>query len=125
MSCNKQLDKLPDNRTVITTVDQVTQLLVAAYPHANYIPFMEPMSDNAEDKGTAPATADPEPMDAPDDLGADDPAAAGESVDAATEPVQTSAQPQQQSPPPAQAATLPRKRARVRSRVGGYSATKF
>jgi len=60
MSCNKQLDKLPDNRAVITTVDQVTQLLVAAYPHANYIPFMEPMSDNAEDKGTAPATADPE-----------------------------------------------------------------
>jgi hypothetical protein len=60
LSCNKQLDKLPDNRAIITTVDQVTQLLVAAYPHANYIPFMEPMSDNAEDKGTAPATADPE-----------------------------------------------------------------
>ncbi|HEX9508841.1 MAG TPA: RagB/SusD family nutrient uptake outer membrane protein [Puia sp.] len=59
-SCNKQLDKLPDNRTVITNVVQVTQLLVSAYPHANYIPFMEPMSDNAEDKGTAPATADPE-----------------------------------------------------------------
>jgi hypothetical protein len=60
ISCNKQLGKLPDNRAVITTVDQVTQLLVQAYPHANYIPFMEPMSDNAEDKGTAPATADPE-----------------------------------------------------------------
>ena len=58
--CNKQLDKLPDNRTVITNVDQVTQLLASAYPHAVYMSFTEPMSDNAEDKGTAPATADPE-----------------------------------------------------------------
>src|SRR5258708_26249769 len=59
-SCNKQLDKLPDNRTVITNVVQVTQLLVSAYPHANHNPYMEAMRDNAEDKGTAPATADPE-----------------------------------------------------------------
>lgn len=58
--CNKQLDKLPDNRAVITNVDQVTQLLTSAYPHAIYAPFTEPMSDNAEDKGTAPAAADPE-----------------------------------------------------------------
>src|SRR6187402_1621459 len=60
VSCGKQLDKLPDNRTIFTNVDQVTQLLVSAYPHANYIPFMDPMGDNAEDKGTAPASADPE-----------------------------------------------------------------
>lgn len=60
MACNKQLDKLPDNRTVITNVDQVTQLLASAYPHAVYMSFTEPMSDNAEDKGSAPATADPE-----------------------------------------------------------------
>jgi len=59
-ACNKQLDKLPDNRTVITNVAQVTQLLTSAYPHAVYMSFTEPMSDNAEDKGTAPATADPE-----------------------------------------------------------------
>lgn len=58
--CNKQLDKLPDNRTIVTNVDQVTQLLVSAYPHAVYMSFTEPLSDNAEDKGTAPATADPE-----------------------------------------------------------------
>jgi hypothetical protein len=58
--CNKQLDKLPDNRTVISNPDQVTQLLTSAYPHAVYMAFTEPMSDNAEDKGTAPATADPE-----------------------------------------------------------------
>jgi hypothetical protein len=58
--CNKQLDKLPDNRTIISNVDQVTQLLASAYPHAVYMAFTEPMSDNAEDKGTAPASADPE-----------------------------------------------------------------
>src|SRR5437868_4931752 len=58
--CNKQLNKLPDNRAVITNVDQVTQLLTSAYPHGSYIPFTEPMSDNAEDKGAAPATADPD-----------------------------------------------------------------
>jgi len=59
-ACNKQLGKLPDNRAVITNVDQVTQLLTSAYPHAIYAPFTEPMSDNSEDKGAAPATADPE-----------------------------------------------------------------
>ena len=58
--CNKTLETLPDNRTVITTADQVTQLLTSAYPHASYMPFTEPLSDNAEDKGAAPATADPE-----------------------------------------------------------------
>ncbi len=58
--CNKALDKLPDNRAVIASVDQVTQLLVSAYPHATYMAFTEPLSDNAEDKGAAPATADPE-----------------------------------------------------------------
>ncbi|MEP7278269.1 MAG: RagB/SusD family nutrient uptake outer membrane protein [Bacteroidota bacterium] len=58
--CAKTLDKLPDNRAVITNVDQVTQLLTSAYPHASYMAFTEPLSDNAEDKGAAPATADPE-----------------------------------------------------------------
>jgi hypothetical protein len=60
VSCNKQLDKLPDNRAVITNVDQVTQLLTSAYPHAIYAPFTEPMSDNSEDKGGGPVTTDPE-----------------------------------------------------------------
>ena len=59
-SCNKQLDKLPDNRAVITNVAQVTQLLTSAYPHAIYAPFTEPMSDNAEDKGGGPVSTDPE-----------------------------------------------------------------
>ena len=59
-ACSKTLDKLPDNRAVITNVEQVTQLLTSAYPHATYMAFTEPLSDNAEDKGAAPATADPE-----------------------------------------------------------------
>jgi phage terminase large subunit GpA-like protein len=75
-------------------------------------------------EASAPAAADPDLMDVDDELGADDPAAAGESVDAAAEPVQTSAQPQQ--PAPLQAVVTPlRKSKRVRSRTGGYSATNF
>src|SRR6478752_4902086 len=58
--CSKTLEKLPDNRTVISNPDQVTQLLASAYPHASYMPFTEPLSDNAEDKGAASVTADPE-----------------------------------------------------------------
>ncbi|MFT3932472.1 MAG: RagB/SusD family nutrient uptake outer membrane protein [Chitinophagaceae bacterium] len=59
-ACSKTLSTLPDNRAVITTPDQVTQLLTSAYPHATYMAFTEPMSDNAEDKGSASSTADPE-----------------------------------------------------------------
>lgn len=49
-SCEKYLDKEPDNRTNINTPEQVAQLLTSAYPHASYILFTESMSDNAEDK---------------------------------------------------------------------------
>lgn len=48
--CKKYLDKEPDNRTQITTPDQISQLLSSAYPKGNYILFCESMSDNAEDK---------------------------------------------------------------------------
>ncbi len=48
--CKKYLDKEPDNRTTVTTPEQIAQLLTTAYPQANYIPFCEAMSDNAEDK---------------------------------------------------------------------------
>jgi starch-binding outer membrane protein, SusD/RagB family len=48
--CKKYLDKEPDNRTQVRTADQIAQLLTTAYPKANYIPFCEAMSDNAEDK---------------------------------------------------------------------------
>ena len=50
--CKKYLDKEPDNRTLITTPEQVGQLLTTAYPKGNYILFTESMSDNAEDKGS-------------------------------------------------------------------------
>ena len=48
--CKKFLDKEPDNRTNITTPDQLSQLLTSAYPQANYILFCEALSDNVEDK---------------------------------------------------------------------------
>lgn len=57
--CEKYLTTIPDNRTVITTPDQVTQLLTTAYPHRTYMNFAEAMSDNSEDKGnSAAATGD-------------------------------------------------------------------
>src|SRR5215213_9408250 len=59
-SCKKFLEKEPDNRTTPTSPEQVTQLLVSAYPKASYLNFAESMSDNAEDKGTGSAGLDPE-----------------------------------------------------------------
>ena len=59
-SCEKFLEKEPDNRTTPTSAEQVTQLLVSAYPKASYLNFAESMSDNAEDKGTGSAGLDPE-----------------------------------------------------------------
>lgn len=49
-SCEKYLDKEPDNRTQVRTPEQIAQLLTTAYPKGNYILFCESMSDNAEDK---------------------------------------------------------------------------
>jgi hypothetical protein len=56
--CKKYLEKEPDNRTVITTPEQISQLLTSAYPHGNYIMFCEAMSDNAEDKGSGSSGID-------------------------------------------------------------------
>ena len=50
-SCSKYLEETPDNRTEITTVDQVAGLLVSAYPDRHYL-FTESASDNSEDKTT-------------------------------------------------------------------------
>lgn len=58
-SCSKFLDKLPDNRAVIRTPDQVNLLLVSAYPKATYMLFNEALSDNTEDKGNSPDGLDP------------------------------------------------------------------
>ncbi len=58
--CKKFLEKEPDNRTTPTSPEQITQLLVSAYPKASYLNFAESMSDNAEDKGTGSGGLDPE-----------------------------------------------------------------
>lgn len=50
-SCSKMLDKAPDNRTEINTVEKVAQLVGTAYPTYDYLTFAEKASDNAEDKG--------------------------------------------------------------------------
>jgi hypothetical protein len=58
-SCKKYLSTLPDDRAVITTPAQTSQLLTTAYPHATYMLFTEAMSDNAEDKGNSALGVDP------------------------------------------------------------------
>lgn len=50
--CKKFLEHQPDDRTELNSPVKVAELLANAYPHANYIPFAESMSDNAGDKGT-------------------------------------------------------------------------
>lgn len=51
VSCNKFLEKEPDNRAKLDTPEKVSQLLGTAYPQANYQPFAETMSDNVADIG--------------------------------------------------------------------------
>src|SRR4051812_20994325 len=58
--CKKFLEQEPDNRTTISSPEQVTQLLVSAYPKASYFPFTEAMSDNAEDKEQGQLGVDPD-----------------------------------------------------------------
>lgn len=53
--CKKFLSELPDNRVDMDnpaniTVDNISAILVNAYPKANYMGFCEAMSDNVEDK---------------------------------------------------------------------------
>lgn len=49
--CKKFLEKTPDLRTQLNSKEKVAQLLVSAYPKAEYLSFTENSSDNAEDKG--------------------------------------------------------------------------
>lgn len=48
--CDDFLSKQPDNRTEINTVEKITELLVSAYPEANYITFCEAMTDNVSER---------------------------------------------------------------------------
>ncbi|MFZ4861366.1 RagB/SusD family nutrient uptake outer membrane protein [Sphingobacterium sp. Mn56C] len=50
-ACSKFLDKEPDLRAEINTVDKVKRLLASAYPKSNYLAIAETYSDNVEDKG--------------------------------------------------------------------------
>jgi starch-binding outer membrane protein, SusD/RagB family len=54
-SCNKYLEKEPDNRATLDTPEKVSQLLGKAYPGANYIPFLETSTDNVGDIGSGDA----------------------------------------------------------------------
>lgn len=51
--CGDFLSETPDNRTKLDTKEKIAELLVSAYPEANYITFCEAMSDNAEDNPSA------------------------------------------------------------------------
>lgn len=53
--CKKYLEKLPDNRATLNTPEKVSELLVTAYPTANYIAFIEAMTDNVTDIGSGTA----------------------------------------------------------------------
>lgn len=49
--CDSFLDQVPDNRTELSDVDAVKEMLVSAYPQYSYFWFTEVMSDNATDIG--------------------------------------------------------------------------
>jgi hypothetical protein len=49
-SCNKYLDQMPDDRTIIDSPEKVKELLVTAYPSSTYMSLLEPMTDNVGDK---------------------------------------------------------------------------
>lgn len=52
MSCNNFLDTLPDNRTSLQTADQISKLLVSAYPTSNISLLAELSSDNFVDNNS-------------------------------------------------------------------------
>ena len=51
VSCDKFLDKDPDNRTTVNTLTEVDALLGSAYPDHSWIVMAELMSDNTDDYG--------------------------------------------------------------------------
>lgn len=48
-SCDDFLSEIPDNRTQLDTPEKISEILVNAYPEANYMEFAETMSDNVFD----------------------------------------------------------------------------
>ena len=51
VSCDKYLDKLPDNRAEVDTEMEIEKILVYAYPQTGYLLLSEFMSDNIDDYG--------------------------------------------------------------------------
>lgn len=51
VSCNKWLDKNPDDRTTLDNVETINELLTSGYPKRSNILMYEVRSDNAADKG--------------------------------------------------------------------------
>ena len=51
-SCNKFLDRLPDNRTELNTEEKILGILVSAYPDNLYNMSAEMSSDNTDDLGS-------------------------------------------------------------------------
>ncbi|MDY4563215.1 MAG: RagB/SusD family nutrient uptake outer membrane protein [Candidatus Cryptobacteroides sp.] len=51
VSCDKFLDKLPDNRAEIDSVEKVRKLLVTAYSSRTYVRYFEYASDNVDFAG--------------------------------------------------------------------------
>jgi hypothetical protein len=57
-SCENFLSEVPDNRTQINTPEKISELLVNAYPAANYMEFAETMTDNVFDSRSVTLTND-------------------------------------------------------------------
>lgn len=52
-SCNDYLDKLPDDRAEVNSVEKIEELLVSAYPNHSIDFMMEYSCDNVTDNGTS------------------------------------------------------------------------
>jgi hypothetical protein len=50
-SCDDFLSETPDNRTQLDSPEKISEILVEAYPQANYMLFAETMTDNVFDSG--------------------------------------------------------------------------
>jgi starch-binding outer membrane protein, SusD/RagB family len=61
--CEKFLEQPVDQRTQLDTVEKVSELLVTAYPQADYATFTESLSDLARDKGIGQGIVEPENRD--------------------------------------------------------------
>lgn len=57
--CNKYLDKAPDDRTQLTDIATIKELITSGYPDYAYAPIFELRSDNMQDKGNRIGSPNP------------------------------------------------------------------